>query len=60
MITDVKTPNIEMVKLKTDHDYVYLLQTRGQLIKREPKIKRSVAEIEILKLAKKEYKLKNK
>lgn len=37
MYTDVTTPNAENIRLLRDYDYVHVLGTRGDRIKRDPK-----------------------
>lgn len=60
MITDVKTPNVDNIPRRTDHSYVYELQTRGAMLKFEKRLPKTDKEIIDLKNAKAEYKRKNK
>lgn len=56
MITDVKTPNIEMIKVKSDYDYVVVLETRGaKIIPDKECLIKTPKEKEVLKLAKKAH-----
>ena len=38
MYTDVNTPGLEMLKPKTDHEYIHILQTRGDIVRRDRKV----------------------
>lgn len=60
MITDVKTPNVDNIPRRTDHSYVYELQTRGAVLKFEKRLPKTDKEIIDLKNAKSEYKRNNK